>query len=110
MAMPLPVLSMNEGERDQLRLIPEWLPYVGCQDTKMLKQCFVWTTDECEMSVSKTANSCLNQYKSEWMNPISGSLDYWREKISDCVIRDIKTKNKNRIVESILCQNKGVTR
>ena len=100
--------ALTEGERDHLRMLPEWLPYMACQETKMLKQCFVWTTEECELSTGNSAQSCLNQHRSEWMRPGILTLDDWKQKISDCVVRDIKAKLKTRTVASMLCQNKGV--
>lgn len=103
-------LATTERERDELRMLPEWFPYVSCQEDKMLRQCYRWTTAECEGTVENSSNSCLNQHRSEWMRPGNGTYDLWSRKIVDCVIRDIKAKLKGREVESILCQNKGVTR
>jgi hypothetical protein len=100
--------AMSEAERDQLRGLPDWMPYISCQDTKMLRQCFMWTQEDCELSVQTSAQSCLNLYKKDWSPPISQSLDEWQRRIMDCVVRDTKNHYKNLIVESMACQNRGI--
>lgn len=98
---------MTALERDQLRAITEWFPYVACQEQKMLRQCFVWLEEECQTVVGLSATSCLRQYQSEWMQPGNSTLDLWRQKITACTIRDVGMKMKSRSVKSLLCENKG---
>lgn len=105
--MVFPAHALTEKEKDKLRMMSEWIPYSSCQETRYLKQCFLWSTEECEGMTEKSSLSCLNQYQSQWSNPMTASLDRWQDKIVDCVQRDIRVKLKGREISSVQCKNKG---
>ncbi|MBX2995536.1 MAG: hypothetical protein KF681_11965 [Bdellovibrionaceae bacterium] len=100
--------ALIESEREELRQIPDWMPYQGCQETKLLKQCFKWTQEECEIMTERVSQSCLNMHDSQFRDPRTGNLDFWKDKIKDCTIRDVRAKMRGRIVDSMICRNKGV--
>ena len=102
------VFAMSEKERDQLRALPDWIPYVSCQEHKMLRQCVLWTQEDCELSTLNSTNSCLNLNKKDWMNPLTLTLEEWQQRIIDCVVNDTKSRFKSLIVESPACKNKGI--
>lgn len=100
--------ALIESEREELRQMPDWMPYQGCQETKLLKQCFKWTQEECEIMTASVSQSCLNMYDAQFRDPRTGNLDSWKDKIKDCTIRDVRAKMRGRIVDSMVCRNKGV--
>ena len=101
--------AMSEAERDQLRGLPDWMPYVSCQETKMLRQCFMWTQEDCELAIQNSAQSCLSLNKKDWSRPLSESLEVWQRRIMECVVHDTKSHYKNFIVESMACKNRGIS-
>ena len=100
--------ALAESEREELRMMPDWLPYQGCQETKILKQCFIWTQEECEVMAMAVSQSCVKMYDSQYRQHHTGNLDFWKDKIKDCTLKDIRAKLKGRIVDSMTCRNKGV--
>ena len=108
---PFSTFAMPEQDRDQLQTLNEWLPYVGCQDDKLFKLCYTVSTEECEGTVRELVEkSCLNYFKPKWMNPASGSLEYWKNLITECTYSEFKRRLKGREVESLFCQNRGVNK
>lgn len=103
----LPAMALTEKERDHLRMLSEWLPYVSCQQGKFMKDCYLWSEEECAGSIAASSTSCLNMYQSQLFSPVTMSVDRWQDKLVDCVQRDIKAKLKGRSIISISCKNRG---
>jgi len=108
MLVSTPAWALLEIEREQLRALPDWFPYVSCQEGKGLKQCFVWTRDECEAMTAQVMQSCLNMYDTQFRRADTGSLEEWRERIIACTVNDIRAKLRTRKVDSMMCRNKGM--
>lgn len=102
--------ALVESDRNQLRQLEEWYPYYGCQDEKVFRQCFKWTREECEVMTMQTIKSCLNLNDPRFRLSDGVDLDHWKEKIIFCSLKDLQIKLKTRIVDSLLCKNKGVTK